>query len=365
MNSTPSPSPSPILRALSLLLVAEDEFENVAPLWVAPWGRGVFGGALVAHSLIAAQASVPPLLHAHSIHCHFLSISTNASRIRYTVTRTKDGRNFAMRTVHAMQGVGSRCVFTATVSFVRGADHHLALQHAPSPPLDCSPPPPLNVDQDLLTKAGPTGPDRPLDCVRCSTSTLQRRQPSPRRFRHWLRTRGCLDSTVFVGSRSLPHLHVASREHVNVAALAYMTDIYMLGTVYRAHNARRFTSKEFATRMFATAGASSDELAKKREFLQQASLEETSDAGGELDDERSVALLASLDHTVYFHLPPNSYTLDSWMLAEMETSWAGFERGLVQQRIWTHSGQLLATCFQEGKVALSDRGSSVAFFSPL
>ena len=60
----------------------------------------------------------------------------------------------------------------------------------------------------------------------------------------------------------------------------------------------------------------------------------------------SVGMIVSLDHTIYFHRP-RDVRVDDWLYAEMETPWAGAERGLVTQRIWNRNGRLVATCIQE------------------
>jgi len=57
-------------------------------------------------------------------------------------------------------------------------------------------------------------------------------------------------------------------------------------------------------------------------------------------------MMVSLDHTIYFH-NPRHFRADEWMLEEMETPWAGDNRGLVMQKIWSSDGTLIATCIQE------------------
>ncbi|GIC92486.1 acyl-CoA thioesterase [Aspergillus udagawae] len=59
-----------------------------------------------------------------------------------------------------------------------------------------------------------------------------------------------------------------------------------------------------------------------------------------------IEVMASLNHSIYLH-HPQAVRVDDWMLTEMETPWAGNERGLVVQRIWSTDGILVATCIQE------------------
>lgn len=60
----------------------------------------------------------------------------------------------------------------------------------------------------------------------------------------------------------------------------------------------------------------------------------------------SIGMMVSLDHTIYFHRP-RDIRADEWLCSEMESPWAGAERGLALQRIWNRDGRLLATCVQE------------------
>jgi acyl-CoA thioesterase II len=59
-----------------------------------------------------------------------------------------------------------------------------------------------------------------------------------------------------------------------------------------------------------------------------------------------MAMAASLNHTIYFHRP-EAVRADEWMCSERESPWAGNDRALVVQRIWSGEGTLVATCVQE------------------
>jgi acyl-CoA thioesterase len=85
---------------------------------------------------------------------------------------------------------------------------------------------------------------------------------------------------------------------------------------------------------------------------EQAEIQESESApamdGSELVPWRGqdLGMSTSLDHSIYFHRP-SSFRADEWLLAEMETPWAGHGRGLVVQKIWSMDGTLVATCIQE------------------
>lgn len=68
-----------------------------------------------------------------------------------------------------------------------------------------------------------------------------------------------------------------------------------------------------------------------------------------------MAMAASRNHTIYFH-HPEAVRADEWMCSERESPWAGNDRALVIQRIWSPGGILVATCVQE--VSISSTFSS-------
>jgi acyl-CoA thioesterase 8 len=63
------------------------------------------GGQLVAQSLHAAMKTVPDKYAVHSQHCYFLLAAKADQNIIYHVTRVRDGKSFATRTVRAVQGM--------------------------------------------------------------------------------------------------------------------------------------------------------------------------------------------------------------------------------------------------------------------
>ncbi|RKP26119.1 HotDog domain-containing protein, partial [Syncephalis pseudoplumigaleata] len=84
-------------------------------LWLPLNARGVFGGQVVAQSLVAATKTVPVEFSVHSLHSYFLLPGNHTLPIIYHVQRVRDGRPFITRTVKASQA--GRCIFTCTCSF--------------------------------------------------------------------------------------------------------------------------------------------------------------------------------------------------------------------------------------------------------
>ncbi|BEI86339.1 hypothetical protein CcaverHIS002_0606260 [Cutaneotrichosporon cavernicola] len=83
-------------------------------LWTPYGARGVFGGQVVAQSLMAAIDTVEGK-DLHSQHCYFLLPANSKAPITFTVERLRDGASYATRLVHALQD--SRTVFILMASF--------------------------------------------------------------------------------------------------------------------------------------------------------------------------------------------------------------------------------------------------------
>ncbi|RKO87756.1 acyl-CoA thioesterase 2 [Blyttiomyces helicus] len=67
-------------------------------------------------------------------------------------------------------------------------------------------------------------------------------------------------------------------------------------------------------------------------------------------------MLASLDHTIWFHAP---FAADEWLLYEMESPRSIGGRGLNFGRIYTKDGRLVVTTAQEGLMRLGPGSGSV------
>ena len=118
-----------------------------------------------------------------------------------------------------------------------------------------------------------------------------------------------------------------------------MSDSWFIGTVSRAHGLMR-ENHVLYNRTFPQ---NQDSPSLKR----QAEREAIGTSKNTFETpRRSIGMMLSLDHTIYFHRPME-VKADEWMCTEMETPWSGEGRGLVMQRIWNQEGRLVATCVQE------------------
>ncbi|KAH8698911.1 acyl-CoA thioesterase II [Talaromyces proteolyticus] len=333
-----------VLELTPILDIGPDVFTNTRPLWHPPGARGIFGGAVIAQSLCAAQRTVPEHFYVHSMHCYFVLAGDSEIPIIYHVERVRTGKSYATRTVQARQR--GRPIFTTTLSFNKiqsGGDKKV--EHGSTMPV-VSPP-----------KNTPTPPDArsPFETQRLDGDNSLKDTPiDERRLYQWVRFRG--------------EISESGGHQAHLSALAYMSDSYFIGTVARVHGIPRFSSPAALQRVMKALKNPSDldgdgisryfkELAEEEAAEIRASTINGTLTANKLSsiikrrDNREIGMMVSLDHTIYFH-DPLAFRADDWMLCRMESPWAGEGRGLVMQKIWSKDGVHIATCVQEGVVRL-------------
>lgn len=97
-----------------------------------PWG-GLFGGQIVAQSLVAAAATVDPSYRIHSLHAYFIRKGDAEEPIRFDIDRLRNGRNFVTRAVVARQSRGA--ILHMSASFQAGqADRYVQTHPFPEVP---------------------------------------------------------------------------------------------------------------------------------------------------------------------------------------------------------------------------------------
>ncbi|KAI5291688.1 hypothetical protein KEM52_000098 [Ascosphaera acerosa] len=349
------PAKSQIESILELTPVADigpDVYTNTRPLWHPPGARGIYGGAVIAQSLAAAQRTVADQFYPHSMHCYFVLAGDSELPVIYHVERVRDGRSFATRTVQARQR--GRVIFTATMSFDRVAGEaemkkKRKLEHASQMP---------NFDfPDESTEEGALGKllgHAPLEAIRdVHTTGEPHSNPADRSVYHFVRSR--------------PHITEEGGTAAHLSAFAYMSDSSFIGTVSQVHNIPRFSSianlrstiyrlknpsdidhqaLEAYFRELETKEADRERRKKEDQALASADQKQAKRNGFEKED-WEMGMVVSMDHTIYFH-SRHGFRADQWMLVEMYSPWAGEERGLVIQNAWARDGTLIATCVQEG-----------------
>jgi acyl-CoA thioesterase-2 len=90
----------------------EDIF--IGPSQWMPHGR-VYGGQVLAQSLVAATRTVDDARVAHSLHGYFLRAGDISLPITFSVDRLRDGRSFSTRRVQAYQN--GEPIFSMIASF--------------------------------------------------------------------------------------------------------------------------------------------------------------------------------------------------------------------------------------------------------
>ncbi|KAH8721079.1 Acyl-coenzyme A thioesterase 8 [Beauveria bassiana] len=353
-----------------------DVFVNKAPLYKPLWGRGAFGGAVLAQALSAAQATVPAGFVADTMHCHFFLAVKPDEPLYSHVERLRDGKSIATRSVRCTQQQSpGKCVFSAVLNFGRTAGRGpRMLQHQPASPVS-----PATVASIRGGGGGGGGASVALSSTSrvdadCPFESIRVRRGKQDGDGH---QRPELQRIVQMTRAKLPSLTSSSSSRtrgmgedvaLHQAALAYMTDNYFLGTVQRVHKAHRFSNRGLVENVVRKLDEGQQEAATDR--FKMLAEEELADAasrtgkgGAETTKDTSKAsppkidMMVSLDHAIFFH-NQDEVRADDWMVMEMETPWAGQDRGLVLERIWTADGVLVATCIQEGLFRLSQDAES-------
>ncbi len=277
-----------LIAALDLSDTGARTTEDIytGPSQWTPIGR-VFGGQVLAQSLVAAQRTIPEGRAAHSLHGYFLRPGDVKLPITFSVDRIHDGRSFSTRRTQAFQsGLPILSMIASFQDADPGLEHQVAMPEGI--------PDPESVEPSSKVLEGIDHPaaqywreDRPFE-LRHVTSPIclavEGEQVAQQAV--WPRTVGKLPDD--------PDLHRA--------ALAYASDYTILEPVLRRH-----------------------EVAWTRDGLKA----------------------ASLDHAMWFH---HFARVDEWLLYVQESPAASGGRGLSFGRIFTREGLLVASVAQEGTI---------------
>ncbi|MEF3403971.1 acyl-CoA thioesterase [Agromyces sp. CCNWLW203] len=259
-----------------------------------PLGR-VFGGQVLAQSLIAAMRTVDDDRTIHSMHGYFLRPGDVAHPITFSVDRLHDGRSFSTRRTHAYQnGVPILSLIASFQTEDEGVSHQVEM------PADLPDPETLPSTADVLGAfdhdiARYWSNERAFD-VRHVPSPVYLRVDGERVPRQavWMKAFGRLPDDL----------------NMHRAALAYASDYSILEPILRAHGVA-----------WATPGLK----------------------------------VASLDHAMWWH---RDARVDEWLLYTQDSPSASGGRGLSLGRIYTRDGLLIASVAQEGMVRVPEAARS-------
>lgn len=247
----------------------------------------IFGGQVLAQSLVAASRTVPPERSIHSLHGYFMLAGDLGIPVLYLVNRIRDGKSFTTRTVTAVQH--GQAIFSMAASFHRpeeGPTHQVEMPRVP-------PPEELRPELDLLRERAHELPermravltqDRPLDFRPVDgLHPFEIRTREPRRC-VWLKAIG------ETGDDPVQHQ----------AVLAYASDYGLLGAALQPHGL-----------IFRDPGV----------------------------------MLASLDHAIWLHRPVR---VDEWLLHVIDSPASGGARAFSRGMFFRRDGTLVASTAQEG-----------------
>ena len=254
-----------------------------------PDGR-VFGGQVVAQSVVAAAATLPDDRLIHSLHGYFLRAGDVSEPIEFGVERLRDGRSFSARRVHAYQK--NAPILSLIASF---QDEQEGFEHAESMPRGLPGPQECPELREILS-----GQDSPQVTEWLNKRPFEIRPVEPSLYLESTDDRGRVEQHVWFRASS----PFGDDPVLNAAALAYASDFNLLEPVLRRQG---LTWTDPALRV------------------------------------------ASLDHAMWWH---RRVRVDEWMLYVQESPAAQGGRGLGYGRIFSHNGELLATVAQEGMVRI-------------
>jgi acyl-CoA thioesterase-2 len=254
----------------------------------------IFGGQVLAQSLVAAARTVDADRAAHSLHAYFILAGDLDIPVVYFVDRLRDGGSFTTRRVTAIQH--GRAIYNMSASFHRpepGVEHQIEMPDVPAPES-------LQSELAMLREMKARIPsalrhvltqDRPLDFRPVEAVDPFDPAPHPPVRHIWVRTLGP------IGDDALRHQ----------AVLAYASDYGLLGAALQPHG---------------------------------------------LSYRRPNMMVASLDHAIWFHRPID---MDDWLLYAIESPAAAGARGFSRGSFFTRDGVLVASVAQEGLVRQIDR----------
>lgn len=279
---------SGLLDALDLTQTGARTSEDIftGPSQWTPHGR-VFGGQVLAQSLVAAQRTIGAERTVHSLHGYFLRPGKVDQPITFAVDRIHDGRSFSTRRVQAYQD--GLPILSAIMSFQTvdpGLEHQTGMPSGVPEP-ESLPNAAATLEGSTHAEARFWATERPFD-LRHIPSPLYTSVEGERTPHQavWFRALGVMPDD--------PALHRA--------ALAYASDYSILEPVLRRHGVPWFTPG---------------------------------------------LKTASLDHAMWWH---RFARVDEWLLYVQESPNAIGGRGLALGRIYARDERLIATVAQEGMV---------------
>ncbi len=243
-----------------------------------------FGGQALGQSLAAATLTVDNW-HCHSINGFFMRGGIIDDTIDYQVERLSDSRRFATRRVTAIQG--GRPIFELLCSFhegEEGVNHQFANLGNP-------PAPESLIDLQVFAQENKHRLPENIFALLSKPYIFELRMLD---METYFETPDTAFRDYWVRIPSAAQIEDPRDHH---SLLALLSDYWLPGTIAIPHGRNT-----------------------------------------------GIKLLASLNHSLWIHAPVN---VDQWLLYRTESHWAGSGRGLATGKIFSQSGQLIASVTQE------------------
>ena len=255
--------------------------------------KRIFGGQVMAQTLIAAYKTIDVKHFAHSFHSYFLRPGQMEKPITFTVDRIRDGKSFSTRTVKAIQD--GEAIFNASISFQKeekGLEHQIKMPDVPKPEDLKSE---IENRRALLEKLNMDEGDMPMflkqreiEMRPVEVQDYFNPKKLPPYKNTWIKAEGKLPKDLI------------SQQ----AFLLYISD---MGLLAAANNS---VGVNFLTKNFQN---------------------------------------ASLDHAMWFH---RKIDLNDWFLYSIDSPITRNARGFSRGSIFSKTGDLVASCTQEGLIRL-------------
>ncbi len=274
-----------LLALLDIERLEHDLFRGESPDERA--SQRVFGGQVIAQSLVAAYRTVPDGRACHSLHAYFIRPGDPRVPIIYQVDHSRDGGSFTTRRVVAIQH--GKQIFNMAASFHapdEGWDHQHPMPEVPGPEgfkevrerrLEVAHKVPEELRAEYIRP-------RAIEMRELDPQHLFRPQPASDVHQVWIRVARDIGADLAL----------------NHALLAYASDMSLLSSSLRPHGLAWFNPE---------------------------------------------LMSASLDHALWFHGP---LTFSDWHLYAMDSPWAGRGRSFNRGQIFDRTGRLVASVAQEG-----------------
>ena len=255
--------------------------------------KRIFGGQVMAQTLVAAYKTIDVKHFAHSFHSYFLRPGQMEKPITFTVDRIRDGKSFSTRTVKAIQD--GEAIFNSSISFQKeekGLEHQIKMPDVPKPEDLKSE---IENRKALLEKLNMDKGDMPMflkqreiEMRPVEVQDYFNPKKLPPYKNTWIKAEGKLPKDLI------------SQQ----AFLLYISD---MGLLAAANNS---VGVNFLTKNFQN---------------------------------------ASLDHAMWFH---RKIDLNDWFLYSIDSPITRNARGFSRGSIFSKTGDLVASCTQEGLIRL-------------